>query len=314
MLLEAQRGKLRQDLDRVIQEYASAEISGEDYEKLSTELKSRLALLDGNIERNLQILSRQAMAPRTAAEAPIPSLELSSLKAQLKEKSEEIMRLRDQLKKYEDYVEKHATRADLSVSAFEEKKRKVYEVILGRYKDELAEKETKTAGEIRAMVNPNDLTVKSLVERFKQGLPSYVFSRDYEMTAKRAFDFVKDNVSVIESDLGIPFWLTPTEVVRCGAGDDEDRAVLLCSVLQALEDENARVVIAELSSGATHAFVLTKIKGSFLVLDPLPGSVFGEAKFFSESDVLRNYRPPGLSSLANFLYSFNNSFYKEYGS
>ena len=48
----------------------------------------------------------------------------------------------------------------------------------------------------------------------------------------------------------------------------EDLAVFLCSLLLALGDENAAVIIAELDSLRTHAFVATELQGKFFILDP----------------------------------------------
>lgn len=185
---------------------------------------------------------------------------------------------------------------------------RLYGLLLNKYSDLINEFEKKTVGEIKAMVNADDLTVQSLVNDFKK--ENYSFEKDFLPAAKKAFLFISNEITFVHADLDINFWLSPKEMMAKKVGDDEDLAVFLCSVLSALSDKKAEVVIAELEDMSTHAFVLTGAGGNVLLLDPSQKHGFEE--FFAEkAKVLSKYSFNG-SKIKRFLYRFNAEKYEQF--
>ncbi len=189
-----------------------------------------------------------------------------------------------------------------------ELKLKLYSLLLNRHKHTMSEAENKTVGEIKSLINPDDLSIRLLVDDFKPS--DYSFERDYLKVAYAIYEFITSEVSYVNSDLDINFWLLPSDILAEKVGDDEDLAIMLCSLLYALGDSNAEVVIAELDDLTTHAFVITDFQGKFVLLDPSqkanPAEFTGTRK-----DVIGLYEFRG-AKIKRFLYRFNRNKYEQF--
>ncbi|MDZ4256006.1 MAG: transglutaminase-like domain-containing protein, partial [archaeon] len=147
-----------------------------------------------------------------------------------------------------------------------ETKERFYRVLLEKYAGIINQNEQRTVGEIKALVDPMDPGVQGLLQEFKP--TPYTFERDYLFTAQQVFEHITQEIKYVPNDLTINFWLKPHEILANKVADDEDLAVLVCTVLHALGDENAMVVFMELENLTTHAVVLTTVNGKTLLLDP----------------------------------------------
>lgn len=185
---------------------------------------------------------------------------------------------------------------------------RLYNLLLRKYSHLINDSEKKTIGEIKALINPEDLTIQSILLEHKP--ESFEFEKDYLHTAKALFGFICSEMNYVYSDLDINCWLTPKEMVSSKLGDDEDLAVFLCSLLYALGDENASVIIAELTDLSTHAFVLTEFKGKTFLLDPSQKHSF-EQFSGGKKQALQSYSFNGIT-IKRFLYQFNSKEYKQF--
>ncbi|MBI2598062.1 MAG: hypothetical protein HYW50_02600 [Candidatus Diapherotrites archaeon] len=185
---------------------------------------------------------------------------------------------------------------------------RLYELLLYKYADIINEFEKKTVGEIKAMVNADDLTVQSIVQDFRK--ENYVFEKDYFESAKKAFEFISNEITFVKADLDVNFWLSPKEIMNKKVGDDEDLAVFLCSVLSALGDKKAEVVIAELENLTTRAFVVTEMRSKFFILDAAQKKPFEEFSG-AKTEVLAKYSFSG-AKIKRFLYKFNFEKYEQF--
>lgn len=183
-----------------------------------------------------------------------------------------------------------------------------YKMILTKFGDLINEKEKRTVGEIKALIAADDLSVQSLVAQFRGD--TYAYERDYLYTAQHVFEFITREVRYVPNDLNINFWLTPKEILTHKVSDDEDLAVLTCTTLHALGDENAFVYVMELEDLHTHAVVLSDINGKTLLLDPSVGHNF--FKYYGDkSFVFKKYRFDG-KKLKRALYRFNHATYEQF--
>ncbi|MCX8189765.1 MAG: hypothetical protein N3F05_00885 [Candidatus Diapherotrites archaeon] len=187
-------------------------------------------------------------------------------------------------------------------------KLKLYRLLLKKYAPMINERETKTVGEIKGLINKDDLTVQSLAEEFKKD--NYQYEKDFLFAAKKAFDFVKREVAFVSPDVDINFWLTPTEILSNKIADDEDMAVFLCSILYALGCENASVTIAELEDLRTHAFVMFDYKNKTYFLDATQNHEFED---FSGDifNLFQDFSVNGIK-IRRLLYKFNRFEYRQF--
>jgi len=185
---------------------------------------------------------------------------------------------------------------------------RLYKVLLEKYADLINEKERRTIGEIKALVNAEDLTIQSILVDFKK--QGYSFEENYLDSAEKVLQFTQNEITYVEPEINLNFWLSAREVFSAKVGDDEDLAVFLCSLLFGLGDQNASVVIAELGSLTTHAFVATEFKGKFFIFDP---SQKHELHDFAgeKEEAIKKYEFKG-AKIKRFLYKFNHDTYEQF--
>ncbi len=185
---------------------------------------------------------------------------------------------------------------------------KFLKFLVMKYSDIINDFEKKTVGEIKALIDADDLSVQSIAIEFKK--EGYEFEKDFPEASQKAFDFVKNEIQYVKPQLDLNFWLSPKEILNEKIGDDKDLSVFLCSLLAFLGDNNAEVIVSEMDDGSTHAFVATEFGGKFFVLDPSQKHEFG---FFSgkKSGVLEKYSFNG-AKIIRFLYRFNRQKYEQF--
>ena len=206
-------------------------------------------------------------------------------------------------------VSKHAAASPPNASAGPESNQlKLYRKWLEKYAGAINESAPKTVGEIKSLVDKDDLTIQFLLQGF---LPEpYEFDRDYAMVLEKLFHYLQEEVQFVKADVDINCSLKPKEVLECKVSDDEDLAILLCSIASALGDEAAHVVVCELENMTTHAVVVTEFQEQFMLLDACQKKPFNSFSG-NKSDVLSRYAFEG-SKIRRFLYRFNSRDYEQF--
>ncbi len=179
---------------------------------------------------------------------------------------------------------------------------KLSRFLLQKYADIINEREQRTIGEIKKLVDGNDLTIQSIVDDIK--------GENQDESVKNIYKFICDEIGFVDAELSLNYWLSAREVMEIKAADDEDLAVFLCASIKAIGDGKAEVVIAELDSLQTHAFVVTEYGGQFLILDPAQKHEF-EKYLGKKTGVLKKYSFNG-NKIKRFLYRFNSDKYEQF--
>lgn len=185
---------------------------------------------------------------------------------------------------------------------------KLYRVLLKKYAEIINQADKKTVGQIKSLITNHDLTIQSLLDELRGD--EYVFSRDCLKVAAKAHEFLSTDVRCVKSDIDINFWLSPSEILSEKIGDDEDLAVLMCSIMYSLGDEQAEAVIAEMDDLTTHAFVITELNGKFVLVDPSQRYNFLDFVGNKEK-ILGKYSFNG-AKIKRFLYKFNAKHYEQF--
>ncbi|MEM4662423.1 MAG: hypothetical protein QXM75_00115 [Candidatus Diapherotrites archaeon] len=224
-------------------------------------------------------------------------LKIAKLQKELKEKERVISDLKSKV-------------GSASLFEFSEKglRLQLYRLLLKKYASIINEREKKTVGEIKGLINKDDLTVQTLAEQFKKD--GYSYEKDFLSAAKKAFEFIKKEVKYVSLDIDLNFWLTPNEILTGKVADDEDLAVFLCSILYALGNENASVTIAELEDLRTHAFVMFDYKGKTYFLDPTQDHEF-EQYSGDIFELFQKFSFDGFK-IRRLLYKFNHFEYRQF--
>ena len=83
----------------------------------------------------------------------------------------------------------------------EENEVKLCKYLLEKCADIINEREKRTIGEIKSLVDGTDLSVQSFVEDFKDS--AYSFDADYENSLKQVFDFTKKEIGSAQNNWNI---------------------------------------------------------------------------------------------------------------
>lgn len=222
---------------------------------------------------------------------------------------ERVKGLEKRLKEQKTGIEAEKSRPG-SLFEFSEKGQRfrLYRLLLKKYSKLINEQEKRTIGEVKGLINGDDLTVQSIVSEFKP--EKFVFERDFPGAAKKAFEFVGREIAFAKADIDLDYFLSPVEITTEKVADDQDQAVFLCSLIFGLGYESASVVIAEMDDLTTHAFVILEHGGKAYFLDPTQEHGFDEFSGRTE-DVLKVYSYKG-TKIKRLLYKFNRFEYKSF--
>ncbi|MEW6295531.1 MAG: hypothetical protein AB1467_04530 [Candidatus Diapherotrites archaeon] len=258
----------------------------------------------GEIERQISSLKEKLLELSTPL---FSARECIDFKAELEEKHKQLGSLQE---KYDRLRIAFGSLGKDAEKTQEEKelKFKLYMHLLQRYSELINGFERKTIGEIKALVNADDLTIQSIALDLKP--EDYEFEKHYLKAAEEAYNFVCKEINFVESGLDVNYWLLPKEILSLKIADAEDLAVFLCSLLLALGDDKASVIVVELEDNSTHAFVFTEFKKKAILLDPSQKKLFTE--FYGErAELIQRYSFNGVK-IARFLYKFNSSSYEQF--
>ncbi|MBN1159959.1 MAG: hypothetical protein JXA43_01835 [Candidatus Diapherotrites archaeon] len=304
--------KEEQHLTNLVAEYASGGMSTEEYNSAKKDIEAKMGRTEAEIARLMQKISREKIEKGASLEEMTPTLEAANMRAAVQEKENEIKKLREEIQGYKQYVARVEQQGGVVADSTTKLELEVSKVILHRYAEYINKQEAKSISEIKAMVNPEDLTVLSLVKKFTTELKGYSYPSGYERAARVAFEYVRDEITALPKSSGIAYWLYPEDVIKVKAGDNEDQAILLCSILRALGDEDAHVAVVQIDDGTMHSFVMAKINGKTTILDPSQKHAFDKFQG-SEQDAIIKYRL-GESRISKVVYKFNDKYYTEVAS
>lgn len=189
-----------------------------------------------------------------------------------------------------------------------EKENKLAKFLLQKYSDLINEHEQRTIGEIKTLVDGNDLTIQNLINEFKPEF--YEFEKNYLEILEKTYEFIINEIDFLEVNFGINYWLTAKEVLDVRIVDDEDLAVFVCACAKALGDECAEVIIAELDNLKTHAFVISEFNDEFILIDAAQKKSFKEF-IGKKTNIIKNYTFNG-HKIKRFLYRFNSNKYEQF--
>lgn len=148
-----------------------------------------------------------------------------------------------------------------------EKECELYRLMVLRYKELIEKSEDRTITEIRAMVSPyNDFIQKKKAEVLS-GFPLYNPKNDFFSAMQKAIEYIK---SIENIKMPIRFWLSFDELDRLKAGDVYSQALLLASLLRAMEGEDVLVYSTEKGN----FYVGFSWQGLKYVVNPENGAMF----------------------------------------
>ena len=140
----------------------------------------------------------------------------------------------------------------------------VYLAIISRYKDYIQEKESISVAELPTLVTPKSGAVAKKAAEIRGSFEPYSYERNFYDAAAKAFSFVRDDIE--SAALPLEFWLSPEDTLTYKMGDVIDKNILLCSILVALGNPSAKVLV-KMRENNINAFTYFEFNGRVYVLD-----------------------------------------------
>jgi hypothetical protein len=176
----------------------------------------------------------------------------------------------------------------------------IYLTIITRYKDYIEEHEVLHLTELPKLITPLNKNVASIAEQIRSGFESYNPSTDFYSAAYKALESIK---SIKQITMPIQFWQMPSETISNGAGDEFDRAVVLCSVLIALGNPSTKVAVV--TAGEQRNISVYFSNGDKVACMDVSGSM----REFASSKELFDYM--GAEGEDSSAYEFNDKMYSD---
>lgn len=298
--LEAENEGLKKRLDST--EAAQKERLIDLEQKLDTARKERMLALQEaqKAVEEQQKLSEQLkgteLPAKKIAELEKQAAEYSRKKQEmervLKEHAELAGRSESYRKKMEDYY--HQTL--------------MYGMLVSRYAETIETSEAKTAEDLRGMVVPGHAGVMEIARKIKDEFEAYNPQYDFMRAAEKAYYWVCNNIASVPP-AGVSFWMNVEDMLSNRLADHEDKAILFCSILRAL-DGDASVLVAELSDRSHRPLVILTFRDKNVLCDPNQRHDFYQYYGVRE-DLVKNYRYDG-RKINRPIYEFNDKNYKQY--
>ena len=174
---------------------------------------------------------------------------------------------------------------------------RLLELIIDRYRSTIEQSETKTIADIKALINPKDETVKKIASDLTSEFKPYIYNQDFIAASQKAHEYVRQ-VRTVKAP--IDFWLMSKDVVKLRAGDPMDKAILLCSIIMALDNSDCYVIVGV--NDGTKVVVAFKYNDEWHLMDPISnGTIKGK-----KEDIIEQW----LGGEDN-IYEFNNMHYNQ---
>jgi hypothetical protein len=180
----------------------------------------------------------------------------------------------------------------------------IYKKIIERYRELIEAGESKSIPELRSLVRPQSSSVLELKDKLTREFKPYDYEKDFLTVSQKAYEFVKGEIKT--EHVNIEFWLSPKDILELKAADEMDKAILLCSLLIALGNKAAKVVV-EMKGGLKHAFVLFSFGNRFYLFDPVHDINLAGSKEILEAQISTEKDEEN-----KIVYEFNDVEYNEW--
>lgn len=285
--------------------YTAKTIDDNKYSVALKKLNEEIKNTDNKINAEVSKLTNIQKQDNTQDDLRFKNLKI---KGQLNELKLENENLNEKIVELEQFIKELSKNSSATINETEQSKIKYYTVILNKYKDEINKAERKTITEMKQRIIPNDLTIKNIISKFTP--IAYDFNKDYIPTLKKVYNYLKSEISIIDNDVDITYYLSFTEILKEKIADAESISILLCSIMQALQDSNAKIEMNMLEQQKVHPFVSTKYKNTYYIFDLVQKIPFDMFKNTDMKELYKNYSYKNLK-IVRQIYWYNQNDYEE---
>jgi hypothetical protein len=283
--------------------YSAKSIDDNTYNKALKYITEEIQKIDDEVNEEVSKLTDLQKKQETGNELRFENIKL---KGKLSEVTIEKEALTTRLKELDAFIKRMGGAEKKDLPVCETSKNKYYEIILNKYKDQINQQEKKTITEIKNMIDPGNLTINTIVSKHKP--LGYDYNKDYLITLKKIYNYLMSEIDVVKNNLRVLFWLEFSEIIKNKIADEQDISILLCSIMNALNDYETYIYIVQLENEKTHAIVKTKYKNTHYIFDLTQKVPFDMFKAKDEEELFENYKFLD-NKIVKKIYKYNQDSY-----
>ncbi len=304
--LNNKKKKLLDKKKELSYKYTAKTMDDETYSKAMKYINEEIKEIDQKINSEVSKLTEIQKKDTPKDDLRFKNIKI---KGDLSEVSLENKSLKEKIKELEDFIKNLSKTNTMKTPESEISKSKYYSLIINKYKNIINENEQKTISQMKDMIKPSDLTVKSVVAKFSP--IGYDYNKDYLTALRKTYNYLKSELDIIKNDLKVLFWIDFSKIIKDKLSDEQNSAIFLCSIMQALNDSNSKLDIVKLEDDKIHSVVTTKYKNTFYIFDLVQKVPFDMFKDTDEKKLFEKYHFNS-KKIVQRIYSYNQYDYKEH--
>lgn len=304
--LNTKKKELLEQKNELSYKYTAKNVDEHTYTKTLKEITTELKKIEDEINVEVSKLTTYDKKENLEDELRFKNLKI---KGNLNEIVVENKNLKEKISELEEFIKNISKQESKKPTEEDVNKIKFYSMIINRYKDTINQNERKTISEIKDMVKPTDLTIKSITSKFTP--IGYDFKKDYISSIRKVYNYLRTEINVVKNDLKVLFWVDFSKAIKEKTCDEQTTAIMLCSCMRALNDEFASVDVVLLEDETIHSFVSTKVKETYYIFDIAQNIPFDTYRNINADTLYSEYRFNN-KKIIRKIYSFNNIDYLDY--
>lgn len=115
------------------------------------------------------------------------------------------------------------------------------------------------------------------IRRKAEQITDHIEQKDWPGEARAIHAFVRDKIAYRLDPNGVEMVKTPVKVLETGAGDCDDKSVLVAALLESMGHPTRLVAIGFVPGELTHVYVETKIGNRWFAVETTEPLDFGDA-------------------------------------
>ncbi len=286
--------------------YTAKSIDDYTYSKTLKFITEEINKLEDEINKEVETLTKLQKNENVEDELRFKNLKI---KGDVNELEVENNSLKEKIKELENFIKNITKNENKKLTDEDINKIKYYSLIVTRYKEVINENERKTISELKEMIRPTDLTIKSIVSKFTP--IRYDFNKDYITSLRKIYNYLRTEINIVTNDLKVLFWIDFSKVLKEKISDEQTTSIILCSCMRALQDNFASIEVVLLEDDKVHSFVTTKIKETYYIFDLTQNLPFDTYKSTDAKKLYSEYRYND-KKIIKKIYSYNNLDYTDY--
>ncbi|MDD3178130.1 MAG: hypothetical protein PHR26_01295 [Candidatus ainarchaeum sp.] len=305
-LLNNKKKELEKQKKEISYKFSAKAIDSEAYSKAIKYVTEELEKIVEKIDQEVSKLTK--IQNKNLSEEDELRFNNIKIKGNLSELENENKIYKEKINELEGFIKKISESENINIDESQKAREKYMINVINKYKEIINEKERKTISEMKNRINPTDISIKSIINKFSP--IGYNYEKEYLKTLKKIYNYLNSEIEIVDNNLGILFWIDFSKILTEKICDQQNASVLLCSIMDGLKDDFATIEVVLLDNEKIHTFVKTKYKNMNYIFDLTQKVPFDTYKNEDDKKLLEEYKFKKYKIIRR-IYSYNKYNYTD---